>query len=199
MGASKKLNKQNSSAPGSDFIESLGEENWQYVKTIINILREPILILDKDERIVISNEPFYHAFQLDPKETEGRVLYELGHGQWNIPSLRKLLEEVVPKNGFFKGYELAYEFPFIGRKVMIVNAREIHCKKVSKVKMNSQKKPCAPLVMLAMEDITDMMVVAERLADHAKQVNYKFNLQTRKLEDYIGRLEKEVNILKGKS
>ena len=129
-------------------------------------------------------------FQLELKETEGKIVYSLGGGQWNISSLHKLLEEILPHNRFFKDFEITHTFPFIGRKVMILNAREISYIDAS------TGKPSEPLIIVAMEDITDMMVVAERLADHANTVNYKFGKEAEKLEYYIGKLEKEVNVLK---
>ena len=111
---------------GADFINRLGEESWTYIKTVVDIVREPILVLDQDLRIMAANEPFYQTFQVEQKDTENKVVYELGNGQWNIPDLRKLLENILPKNTFFKGFEVTHDFPIIGRKIMILNAREIH-------------------------------------------------------------------------
>ena len=174
------------------FIDSLGEESWTYIKSVVDILREPVLILDKDLRVIAANEPFYKIFQVEQKDTEGKIVYKLGNGQWDIPSLRKLLEEILPKNTFFKGFEVIHEFPVIGRKVMILNAREIHCKE------EHNTEPCPPIILLAMEDITDMMIVAETLADHANRVETRFTEKTHKLELNIGKLEKEIASLKKK-
>lgn len=149
---------------GPDFFERLWEESWIYIKTVVDVVREPILILDKDFRVMAANEPFYRMFQVEPKDTESKVVYDLGNGQWNIPALRKLLEDILPKNTFFKGFEVAYEFPIIGRKVMILNARQIHYK-------NDTVSEIFPsIILLAMEDVTEMMVVAETLAGHANQL-----------------------------
>ena len=114
-----------------DYVGRLWEVSWTYIKTVVDIVREPVLILDKDLRIMSANESFYRTFQVESKDTEGQVVYKLGNGQWNIPALRKLLEDILPKNTFFKGFEVTHEFPFIGRKVMILNARQIHLKEDS--------------------------------------------------------------------
>jgi len=183
-----------SSVPiGSDFVKHVWEESWTYIKTVVDIVREPVLILDKDLRVKAANESFYRTFQVEQKETEGTVVYELGNGQWNIPALKKLLEDILPKNTFFKGFEVAHEFPSIGRKVMILNARQIHFKE------DSASELFPPIILLAMEDVTDMMVVAETLASHANLMEAKFIERAEKLEIHIGTLEKEINALKKKS
>ena len=174
---------------GADFVERLWEESWTYIKTVVDIVREPILILDKNLRVMAANESFYRIFQVEPKDTENKVVYELGNGQWSIPALRKLLEDILPKNTFFKGFEVTHEFPFIGRKVMILNARQIHPKE-------SASELFPPIILLAMEDVTDMMVVAETLASHANQLEAKLTQRTEKLETHIGNLEKEISELK---
>ena len=142
----------------NDYIGRLWEESWTYIKTVVDVVREPVLILDKDLRVMAANESFYRTFQVEPKDTEGKIVYELGNGQWNIPALRKLLEDILPKNTFFKGFDVAHEFPFIGRKVMILNARQIHPKE------DATKGLFPPIILLAIEDVTEMMVVAETLA-----------------------------------
>jgi nitrogen-specific signal transduction histidine kinase len=172
------------------FAERVWEESWVYIKTIVDIVREPILILDKDLRVMAANDSFYRTFQVDQKDTEHKIVYELGNGQWNIPALRKLLEDILPKNTFFKGFEVEHEFPFIGRKVMILNARQIHFKD------DVETKLFPSTIFLAMEDVTDMMAVAETLANHAKQFEAKLNDRTEKLEMHIVSLEKNIAALK---
>ena len=173
-------------------IEKLWEKSWTYIKTVVDVVREPVLILDKDLRVMAANESFYRTFQVEHKDTEKKVVYELGNGQWDIPALRKLLEDILPKNTFFKGFEVDHAFPFIGRKVMILNAREIHFKE------DSSSKEFPPIILLAIEDITDMMVVAETLATHAKQTEARLTERTLKLEMQIKGLEKEIKGLKKK-
>jgi len=178
---------------GADFVERLWQESWTYIRTVIDVIREPVLILNKDLRVMTANESFYRMFQVEPKDTEDKIVYELGNGQWNIPSLRKLLEDILPKNTFFKGFEVTHEFPFIGRKVMILNARQIHPKKEDTV-----SKIFPPIILLAIEDVSDMMAVAETLADHVNLLEAKHMERTQKLELNIEKLEKEINVLKKK-
>lgn len=192
MESVKKDTEQTINPIRADFLERLGVESWTYIKTVVDIVREPILILDKDLRVMVANEPFYRTFQVKPENTEGKIVYELGNGQWNILSLRKLLENILPKNTFFRGFEVAHDFPLIGRKVMILNARQIHCKE------DLTSEPCPPIILLAIEDVTEMMVIAETLASQANHLEAKLVERTHRLETHIGDLEKEINELKKK-
>lgn len=180
----KKIEDQIISPVEINTFDNSWEKSWAYIKTIVEVVREPILVLDKNFSVMAANESFYKIFQVEPEETENRLVYELGNGQWNIPALRKLLEDILPKNTFFKGFEVSHEFPFIGSKVMILNARQIHTK----------ENPNFPsIILLAIEDITDMMVVAESLVSHTKQMENKILKQTNKLEIRIKKIEKEVD------
>ena len=174
---------------GADFINRLGEESWTYIKTVVDIVREPILVLDQDLRIMAANEPFYQTFQVEQKDTENKVVYELGNGQWNIPDLRKLLENILPKNTFFKGFEVTHDFPIIGRKIMILNAREIHCKE------DAVLGPCPPIILVAIEDVTEMMDVTEMLTRHTNQFETTMAKRTEKLEIHIKKLQEEIKLL----
>jgi nitrogen-specific signal transduction histidine kinase len=178
---------------GADFLERLGEDSWTYIKTVVDIVREPILILDENLCVMAANEPFYQMFQVESHDTEGEVVYELGNGQWNIPTLRKLLEDILPQHTFFKGFEVDHVFPLIGRKVMILNARQIYCKE------DSTQEPCPPIILLAMEDITEMMDIAETLAGHGGQLEAKLIEQARKMAARVRDLEKEIDQFKRKS
>ncbi len=177
---------------GSDFFERLWEQSWTYIKTVVDVVHEPILILDKNLNVMAANESFYRTFQVEAKETEGKMVYKLGNGQWNIPALRKLLEDILPKNTFFKGFEVSHEFPFIGEKIMILNARQIHPHK------DDTSKVFPPIILLAMEDVTDMMNVAKTLAMHTNQFQARLTERTQKLEIHIVKLEKEINEFKKK-
>lgn len=173
--------------------ESVGrlwEDSWTYIRTVVDVVREPILILDENLCVMAANGPFYHTFQVDPKDTEKKLVYELGNGQWDIPALRKLLEDILPKNTFFKGFEVAHDFPLIGRKVMILNARQIHFKD------DSNREAFPLIILLAMEDVTEMMGVAETIALHTNQFEIKITERTEKLEIHVGILEKAINNLK---
>ncbi len=190
MEAIKNIREREVPRSGSDFFERLWEESWTYIKTVVDVVREPVLILDKNLRVMAANEPFYRTFQVDPLDTENKIVYELGNGQWSIPPLRKLLEDILTKNTFFKGFEVAQEFPHIGRKVMILNGRQIHFKKDT----NFQ-----PIILLAIEDVSKMIAVAERLAGHVNKFEAELAGRTEKMEIHIGKLEEEINELKKKA
>lgn len=161
-----------------------------YIKAVVDVVREPVLILDKDLRVMAANESFYNTFQVELEDTEKKIVYDLGNGQWNIPSLKKLLEDILPKNTFFKGFEVTHDFPTIGPKVMILNARQIH------VASDGATPLFPPIILLAMEDITEMMAVAETFANHTNQLESKLTDRTQKLEIRMGGLEKEIAVLK---
>ncbi len=180
----------------ADLVGRLWEHSWTYIKTVVDIVREPVLILDKDLRVMAANESFYRTFQVDPQDAEKKIVYDLGNGQWNIPDLRKLLENILPKNTFFKGFEVIHQFPSVGRKVMILNARQIYPKN-SMVANTADEFP--PIILLAMEDVTEIMVVAETLATHANQIEVRLTDQTKKMATQIQKLEKEIAGFKKKA
>ena len=114
-----------------------------YAQDVVDTVREPLLILDSSLRVHSANRAFYQTFHVSSEETENRLIYELGNGQWDIPDLRTLLEDIVPTSSVFNDFELEHDFPTIGRRVMLLNAR--------KLRQGSH----AELVVLAMEDVTE--------------------------------------------
>ena len=126
-----------------------------YAQNIVDTVREPLLILDTTLRIHSANRAFYQTFQVSSEETEHHLIYELGNGQWDIPDLRRLLEDVVPKSSVFNDFELAHTFPVIGRRVMLLNAR--------KLKAGNHGE----LLVLAMEDVTERRRAEEEIAKAA--------------------------------
>ena len=120
----------------------LVEDIQNYAQNIVDTVREPLLILDATLRVRSANRAFYQTFHVSPEETEGRLIYELGNGQWDIPDLRTLLEDIVPKSSVFDDFELEHTFPVIGRRVMLLNARKL------------QAGHHGELLVLAMEDVT---------------------------------------------
>lgn len=179
-----------------DFFEHLWEKSWTYIKTVVDVVREPVLVLDKDFRVIAANDPFYRTFQVEADETENKIIYELGNGQWDIPALRKLLEDILPQNSFFKGFEVTYEFPFIGKKVMILNARQVFFEEDTFLKGYGPMDLSQHIILLAIEDVTEMMAVAETLANHTKEFEYKLTERTKKMEDHIEKLREEIEELK---
>ncbi len=96
----------------------------EFIRAIINEV-PPLIILDSSLRVVLANQSFYQRFRSSAAETENRRVYELGAGQWNIPKLRVLLEEVLPRNSFFNDFEITCEFPSIGRRTLLLSGRRI--------------------------------------------------------------------------
>src|SRR5438874_7304498 len=131
--------------------EPLVEDIQNYAMNIVDTVREPLLILDTTLRVQSANRAFYQAFHVSRGETEGRLIYELGNGQWDIPDLRTLLEDIVPKSSVFNDFELEHTFPIIGRRVMLLNARKL------------QAGQHGELLVLAMEDVTARKLAEEEL------------------------------------
>jgi two-component sensor histidine kinase len=94
-------------------------------QAIVNTVREPLLVLDEDLRVLAASRSFYLTFKVERADTHGRLLYALGDGQWDIPGLRLLLEKIVPEHGVMDDYEVEHEFPDIGRRTMLLNARKV--------------------------------------------------------------------------
>src|SRR5438309_11805849 len=132
--------------------EPLVEDIQNYALNIVDTVREPLLILDTTLRVRSANRAFYQTFHVSSEETENRLIYELGNGQWDIPDLRTLLEDVVPKSSVFNDFELEHTFPVIGRRVMLLNARKL------------QAGHHGELLVLAMEDVTERRRAEAELA-----------------------------------
>jgi len=124
--------------------ETKAQKDRGYAAAIIETVREPLLVLDGDLKIVSANRSFYQTFKVTPSETLGRIIYDLGNRQWDIPRLRILLEEILPKRTHFGNFEVEHDFPAVGHKIMRLNARQILQEGVSGRKM----------ILLAAEDIT---------------------------------------------
>jgi PAS domain S-box-containing protein len=120
------------------------QEALDYAENIISTIREPLLVLDADLRIKSANSSFYQLFSTTPEKTRGILIYELSNGQWNIPKLRDLLENILPENTSFENFEVELDFIGSGRRILLLNARQIH---------NGVKQ--APKILLAFEDITE--------------------------------------------
>jgi two-component system CheB/CheR fusion protein len=115
-----------------------------YSRMIIDTLHEGLLILEPDLRILSANRSFYEKFKVTKAEVEGKQIYELGNGQWDIPELRRLLEEIIPQNSIFEGFEVEHNFPQIGRRRMRLNARRL-----------AQAGSESNQILLAIEDISN--------------------------------------------
>jgi PAS domain S-box-containing protein len=111
---------------------------------IFETVREPLLVLDENLNILSANRSFYNIFKVEQGETIGHLIFDVGNKQWDIPALRKLLEDILPTHKLFDNYEVEHDFPTIGRRIMLLNARQIYRKDVG-----------MQMILLAIEDITE--------------------------------------------
>ncbi|MGZ3388952.1 MAG: PAS domain S-box protein, partial [Isosphaeraceae bacterium] len=139
--------------------EHLIERAKEYAETIVTTVREPLLVLDKELHIVSANSSFYETFRVRPSQTEGKFVYELGDGQWDIPALRTLLTGIIPENSSFDDFEVEHDFEQIGPKTMLLNARRF------------PSEGPYELILLAIEDITDRKRMAHAVA--TSEVRYR--------------------------
>ena len=127
-------------------------EAQNYAENIVSTIREPLLVLDSNLRIISANPSFYRVFSTTSDETQGKLIYEVGNGEWNIPALRDLLENILPKNTSFENYEVDHEFTNLGRRIMLLNARRIHDE-------GSQTQK----ILLAIDDVTERKQAEEKI------------------------------------
>ncbi len=145
-----------------------------YMKTLVEVARESFLILDHDLRVISANPVFYHTFKVSTKETEEVLLYELGNGQWDIPELKQLLDNILPQKKVVKDYEVSHQFETIGKKTMLLNASQIDS---------------VQLIILAIEDITVRSELETKLADYTKGLEIKIAERTTQLTERVKELE----------
>ena len=119
------------------------QDDREYAENIVETVREPLVVLDSDLKILTANHSFYETFMVTPEETIGNFIYDVGNRQWDIPKLRVLFEEILPHDRVINGYEVEHDFPGIGRKIILLNARQIFRENIG-----------SHIILLAMEDIT---------------------------------------------
>lgn len=127
-------------------------------QAILDTLREPILVLDDALRVKMVNRSFYRTFRITPEGTENKLIYELGDGQWNIPKLRALLEEICFGHQQVEDFGVEGDFPGIGRRFMILNARR------------TERETGQPMILLAIEDISERKAIERALELHTKEL-----------------------------
>jgi PAS domain S-box-containing protein len=135
------------------------EEANEFSQSLINTIREPLLSLDKDLRVVTVSRSFYEFFKVNPEETVGQLIYDLGNKQWDIPKLRELLETILPQKASFDNYEVEHDFATIGRRIMLLNARQIE-----------RGKDKERIILLAIEDITERKYIEKELDKTSKEL-----------------------------
>lgn len=128
----------------------------QIFEGIVETIREPLLVLDRDLRVVTASRSFYEFFKVKPEETVGQFIYDLGDKQWDISKLRELLETILPQQTAFDNYEVEHDFVTIGRRTLLLNARQIE-REVGKER----------IILLAIEDITERKKYEEKIQQMA--------------------------------
>jgi PAS domain S-box-containing protein len=124
-------------------------------EAVVDTVHESLLVLDSTLHVKLANRSFYSTFEVSPEQTQGRPIYDLGTGQWDLPPLKRLLEELLPEDKHFYDFEVAYQFPTSGHRVMLLNARKL------------QRRPeQEELILLAIEDITE-----RRNTEHLRRSN----------------------------
>ena len=136
-----------------------------YAENIVETVREPLVVLDSRLKILTANHNFYVAFKVSVEDTIGNFIYDLGNRQWDIPKLRVLLEEILPKETVLNGYEVEHDFPDIGRKTILLNARQIF-----------REEYGSHIILLAMEDITERKLAERTLQKKNKELGCLYNI-----------------------
>lgn len=126
------------------------QDALEYTRSIINTVRGPLIILYDDLSVALANRSFYQAFKVKSRGTEGKFIYDLGDHQWDIPKLRELLEDILPKTTSFDNFKVEHIFPGIGKRIMLLNACRIY------LEANRTK-----LIILTIEDITECKKIDE--------------------------------------
>ncbi len=143
-------------------------EAREYAQNILATMRESLLVLDDNLKVISANDSFYKTFGVTSKETEGKCIFDLGNSQWDIPKLHELLEKIIPEKSFFADFEVEHVFPKIGPKIMLLNARQIH-----------QRLKGVNLILVAFEDITERKKAEEKIQesrDRMDRINEKLQV-----------------------
>src|SRR5487761_182155 len=140
-----------------DELKSEAAESRNYAEAIVQTVRDAFLVLDSDLKVKTADRTFYEHFAVSPLETEGRILHELGNGQWNAPRLLDALTRILPEKTELRDFELSHDFPAIGRRTMLLNARQIR-----------ETRGLGPLILLAIQDITDLSRTRQVVEEQSK-------------------------------
>jgi signal transduction histidine kinase len=134
-------------------VEDKLKNTSEYAQNIVSTVREPLVVLDDKFRVISANRSFYSTFKVTTEMSENTLLFDLGDGQWEIPKLRELLEKVLPKSTTIEDFEVEHDFPDIGQKTMLMNARRIQ-----------SETGATQMILLAIEDITERKAVEEKVS-----------------------------------
>jgi two-component sensor histidine kinase len=153
-------------------------------QAIVDTVREPLLVLDQDLRVLAASRSFYLTFKVDKASTQGQLLYALGDGQWDIPRLRLLLDKIVPEHGEMKNYEVEHQFPDIGARTMLLNARKVFY----------EETPHTTL-LLGIEDVTERRALEREMKELLLQKDALLREKDMLLEELQHRVANSLQII----
>jgi PAS domain S-box-containing protein len=166
-----------------EIIKHAADEASEFAESVINTVREPLLSLDQDLRVVTVSRSFYDFFKVKPEETVGQLIYDLGNKQWDIPKLRELLETILPQKTTFDNYEVEHDFTTIGKRIMLLNARQI------KQVMGKER-----IILLAIEDITERKEIENELQETRRELERIVQVQKVVITDTKESLDHETEV-----
>lgn len=149
-----------------------------YAEAIVNTVREPLVILNKDLQVITANNAFYQTFELLPEKLENRPFYELGGGELNIPKFKKLLQRVLTKGTSFENFEIEYHVPKIGKRVLMLNARKFYRQ------INDTQT-----ILLAIEDVTKTRHYEKQKDEFASIIMHELKIPVSTINGYLQLLQ----------
>ncbi|CAN7636145.1 sensor histidine kinase [Rhizobium sp. LjRoot258] len=160
------------------------EDAQTLAQAIVNTIPEPFIVLDDHFRVLAASRSFYETFKFDPEYTRGRLLYALGDGQWDIPALRVLLETIIPEHASMEGFEVAHDFPDLGRRIMLLNARQVAYGDSSR-----------STILLAFTDVTDRRKIEWEKEELLKQTEQLLHQKEILLQEMQHRVADSLQII----
>jgi len=160
------------------------DEAREYAESIINTVREPLIVLDQNLRVVTASRSFYEVFKVKPEETMEQLIYDLGNKQWDIPKLRELLETILPQKATFDNYEVEHNFATIGRRIMLLNARQMQ-------RVLGKER----VILLAIEDITERKEIEnglEKAHEELKELAVELKRAARVKSEFLANMSHEL-------
>jgi chemotaxis protein methyltransferase CheR len=139
------------------------EDAHAFAQAIVDTVREPLLVLDRELRVIAASRSFYRTLAVRPEDTQGRFLYALGNGQWDIPALRALLSRILPEQGAIEDFEVEHEFPHLGRRTMRLNARQVF-----------YERGAGTTILLGMQDVTERRALEREKDELLRQKDVLF-------------------------
>ena len=159
------------------------KESEDYLASIVQTVRESLIVLDPEFKVLSVNEHFLKTFKVTNEDTISKLLYRLGNGQWNIPALKELLESVLPTNNPVENFEVEHDFPHIGKKLMLLNAHRIE--------LEGQYKD---RILLAIEDITDRREIERRKDDFLSIASHELKTPLTTIKGLVQMMQRTIPV-----